>query len=284
MPPVPPPVDPIDSPEVLDAIERVEAHLLDLLDTLTSEDWNRPTIVAGWRVRHVAAHLLDTALRRLSLVRDGHAVDGPASSAPADVRAFVDRVNAEGVAVYGRLSRSVLTALMRTASRDYCAHLRTLDPHAQAMLAVSWAGEAESRNWFDVARELTERWHHQQQIRLASGRPGIDTRALYHPVLDTFMRVLPHTYRDVAAASGTHLDVRVTGPAGDLWQLYRGDEGWRLARGLAGPAAATVTIPNEVAWRLFTKALTRAEAERAVTVDGDPALGGHVLRAVAIVG
>ncbi len=284
MPPLPTPLDPIDNHEVLDAIEHVEAHLIDLLETLTADEWDRPTIVAGWRVRHVAAHLLDTALRRLSLVRDGHAVDGPASGGAADVRAFVDRVNAEGVAVYGRLSRSVLTALMQTASRDYCAHLRTLDPHARAMLAVSWAGEEESRNWFDIARELTERWHHQQQMRLAVGRPGIETRALYHSVLDTFMRVLPHTYRDVAALSGAHLDVRVTGPAGDLWQLYSGDEGWRLGRGLAGPAVATVTIPGEVAWRLFTKALTRAEAERAVTVDGDRALGGHVLRAVAIVG
>ena len=281
MPPVPPPLEPIDSRAVLDAIERVEAHLL---DTLTADEWDRPTIVAGWRVRHVAAHLLDTALRRLSLVRDGHSVDRPGSGAPPDVRAFVDRVNAEGVAVYGRLSRSVLTTLMRTASRHYCAHLRTLDPHAPAMLAVSWAGEEESRNWFDIARELTERWHHQQQIRLAAGRPDIETRTLYHPVLDTFMRVLPHTYLDVVAAAGAHLDLRVTGSAGDLWQLHRGDQGWRLTRGLAGPAVATVTIQGEVAWRLFTKALTRAEADQALTVAGDRALGGHVVRAVAIVG
>ncbi len=284
MPPVPPPLDPIDVSDTLEVIERVEAHLLDLLDTLSPEDWDRPTIVAGWRVRHVAAHLLDTALRRLSLVRDGHAVERPASGAASDVRAFVDRMNAEGVAVYGRLSRDVLRALMHTASHDYCAHLRSLDPQAPALLAVSWAGEEVSRNWFDIARELTERWHHQQQIRLAVGRPGIESRALYHLVLDTFMRVLPHTYRDVAAPSGSHVDVHVTGPAGDLWQLYRGDHGWMLTRGLAEPPAASVTIPGDVAWRLFTKALTRAEAEQAVTVDGDRALGGHVFCAVAVVG
>ena len=34
------------------------------------------------------------------------------------------------------------------------------------------AGEAVSANWFDVAREFTERWHHQQQIRLAIGGPA----------------------------------------------------------------------------------------------------------------
>ena len=77
--------------------------------------------------------------------------------------------------------------------------------------------------------------------------------------------------------------MRVTGAAGDLWQLHRADRGWRPTRGRAGPAVATVTIPGEVAWRLFTKALTRAEAEQVVTMDGDRALGAHVLRAVAIV-
>lgn len=284
MPPEPPPLDPIDSDQVLDAIEHVEAHLLDLLETLTPDDGERPTVVAGWRVRHVAAHLLDTALRRLSLVRDGHVVERPTSGAAADVRAFVDRLNAEAVAVYGRLSRGVVTALMRIASRDYCAHLRTLDPHAPAMLAVSWAGEEVSRNWFDSARELTERWHHQQQIRIAVGRPGLETPALYHPVLDTFMRVLPHTFADVAAPPGSRVDVQVTGPAGGLWQLHRGDGAWLLTRGLTGVAAASVTIPGEAAWRLFTKALPRAEAGRVVTVAGDRALGEHVLGALAIVG
>jgi hypothetical protein len=32
---------------------------------------------------------------------------------------------------------------------------------------VAWAGEAESKNWFHVARDYSEKWHHQQQIREA---------------------------------------------------------------------------------------------------------------------
>jgi hypothetical protein len=51
------------------------------------------------------------------------------------------------------------------------APLRTvnerLDPDA-AGLAAAWAGETDSRNWFDVAREYTEKWHHQQQLRDAT--------------------------------------------------------------------------------------------------------------------
>jgi hypothetical protein len=51
---------------------------------------------------------------------------------------------------------------------------KSLDPLAPAAFAVSWAGEETSSNWFDTARELTERWHHQQQIRLATIGPHAD--------------------------------------------------------------------------------------------------------------
>ena len=54
-------------------------EIVDLLRTLTAEDWERPTIARAWRVRDVVAHLLDTMLRRLSFHRDrscGQAGDG----------------------------------------------------------------------------------------------------------------------------------------------------------------------------------------------------------------
>jgi hypothetical protein len=37
---------------------------------------------------------------------------------------------------------------------------------------VAWAGEAESTNLFDTAREYTERWHHDMQIRSPLGAQG----------------------------------------------------------------------------------------------------------------
>lgn len=281
MTPLPPPVGPVDA---LDALEEVDARLLPLLDGLTTEEWDRPTIVPGWRVRHVAGHLLDTALRRLTIVRDGVGFERPASPSAADVRTFVDRLNAEGVAVYGRLSPAMLATLMRAAVAGLHRHLRGLDLDAPAAFAVSWAGEDHSANWFDIARELTERWHHQQQIRLAVDRPGLMERALYHPVLDTFMRVLPHTYRQVAAAPGTHVEVVVSGPCGGTWRLYRAPTRWLLtATTLDGPAAR-VTIPEAIAWRLFTKGIARDEAARHVVIAGDKALGTPILDAVAIVG
>lgn len=281
MAPRPSPLGPIDA---ADALVGTEALLLSLLDGLTADDWDRPTIVPAWRVRHVAGHLLDTALRRLSLARDGVVIDGPASGSPEDLRTFIDRINAEGVRVFGRLSPPVLASLMRPASEALCAYLGQRDPDAPATFPVSWAGESASAHWFDVARELTERWHHQQQIRLALDRPGLMTRELYHPVLDCFMRALPHAFRDVAAPDGTAVAVRVTGEAGDTWRLYREAAGWMLTADDLGAPAARVTIADHVAWRIFTKGIAADDARRQSRLEGDGDLGARVFSTIAIVG
>jgi hypothetical protein len=52
----------------------------------------------------------------------------------------------------------------------------------------------------------------------------------------------------------------------------------------AGSNVATVTIPQEIAWRVFTKGIARDEAREHVGVTGDAALGSHVLNMLAIVG
>lgn len=264
-------------------LPEIEAHLLDLLRALRTDEWSLPTLAPAWTVKDVTAHLLDTQLRRLALCRDRHFPPGDPPRTPAEVAALVNRLNAEGVAYYARLSPDVLVALMEVASRGNAAYLQSLDPFADAPFAVSWAGETTSANWFDVARELTERWHHQQQIREATGRPGIMTPRLYGPVLDTFMRGLPHAYRAVEAADGDTVRFDVTGDCGGSWWLHRANGAWRLLAAEDGRVVARTPIPQEIAWRIFTKGIGRDAARAAVTVEGDTALGAHVLEMVAIV-
>jgi uncharacterized protein (TIGR03083 family) len=275
---------PLGHIDALNALDGTEARLLELLDVLSDEEWNAATIVRGWRVRDIAGHLLDTALRKLSLVRDAELARLPPPDPSIELRTLVDRLNAEGVRVYGRLSRPVLTMMMAEASRGLCAFQRALDPMSPAVFAVSWAGEEQSLNWFDTARELTERWHHQQQIRLAVDRPGIMTRELYYPVLDCFMRVLPFAYRTVDAPAGTHLLVRVDGESGGDWHMSRTVSRWMLIASSPAPVSARLTIPESIAWRVFTKGIDRDEALRRVSIEGDSELASHALSAVAIVG
>lgn len=71
--------------------------------------------------------------------------------------ALVNRLNDEGVAVYRRSSPALLIELMTIACDQSARFHESLDPFAQATFNVSWAGEEVSPNWFDTARELTER-------------------------------------------------------------------------------------------------------------------------------
>ena len=49
----------------------LHGRLLEVLQPLADEGWERSTRAGAWRVRDVAAHLLETQLRRLSGHRDG---------------------------------------------------------------------------------------------------------------------------------------------------------------------------------------------------------------------
>src|SRR6266403_1800719 len=100
---------------------------------------------------------------------------------------------------------------MQVSSQLLAEYHRSRDPDASAPYGVSWAGEEKSSNWFDTAREFTERWHHQQQIRLAVNKPGIMTRELYYPVLDCFLRALPFTYGTVSAKPRTYVQINRPG-------------------------------------------------------------------------
>ena len=238
-------------------IRQVDQHLVDLLASLEPAEWELPTIAPQWSVRDVVAHLLDTALRKLSMGRDQCRTENVDIRSHQDVIALVNRLNREGVTVYRRHSPPVLTELMRLACGQTADFYESLDPFAQATIGVSWAGEMTSLVWFDNARELTERWHHQEQIRIATNRPGIMTPALYHPVLDTFMRGLPHTYRNVPASIGTALLVEISGDCGGQWCLLKSPGGWVFADEVPSNVAAHIVIPQSIAWRIFTKGIDR---------------------------
>lgn len=264
-------------------LRKLDRELVALLRSLAPPDWDVQTVAPEWKVRDVAAHLLDTQLRKLSLARDAWFVENVVVRAPADLSALIHRLNREGVTVYRRLSPAVLTDLLERAGEESGQFHESLDPFAPAAFAVSWAGETESLAWFDTARELTERWHHQQQIRLAVNRPGIMTRELYYPVLDCFLRGLPHSFRSVEEPGGTTVRVEITGHAGGAWLLERNGGRWTLVTRAAVEPAAQVSIPQEIAWRVFTKGIDVTAALTESRIEGDRALGEHVFKLTAIV-
>ena len=276
------PVEPI---HVAERFAPLHAELISLLAGLTDEEWTRPAAKL-WTVRDVAAHLLDGDVRQLSFRRDG--MPPPPPDRPIhsyrDFVGFLDHINAVWVDAARRISPRLLVELHALTGPEVSRLFEGLDPDGPALFGVAWAGEESSANWMDTAREYTERWHHQQQIRDAAGRAPLTGREWLGPVLDTFVRALPHNFRDTEAGEGTAVLVSVSGEAGDDWSLLREGGRWTLHAGQAPRPAASVAMDADTAWRLFTKGLPREEAERRVAIEGERRLGEPVLGTLAIMG
>lgn len=273
--------------EVVHLFPELDALLFDLLESLSPEDWKKPTLAKRWTVKDVAAHLLDGSVRILSLLRDGHAGERPDGFSHAEIVAYLNRLNGDWVQAMKRVSPSLLLVLLKATGPLYSDYYRSLDPFGKALLSVSWAGEEESRNWMHIARDYTEKWLHQQQIRDAVGRPGLLTRRYFHPLIQTFLRALPHAYRDIAAPDGTGVKVTVTSEIGDAWFLLRDGGKWVLAPDTLPPgiplnSVTTITLDPDTAWKLFSKGLRPDEVRDRVTVSGDRTLGEAALSMIAV--
>ena len=259
-------------------------ELVALLRALPAEAWDRATVCRAWTVKDIAAHLLDTALRRLSVGRDAHLLAPPPLPITGyrDLVGFLNGLNAEWVTALRRVSPQLLTELLAWVEPPLAEHLASIDPWAPAVFGVAWAGEETSPGWFDVARELTERWHHQQQIRLAAGAPPLDDPRLSGPVLETFLRALPHRYREVAASEGATLVVRINGRVPYVYTLRRDGSGWTLLAGEAAEPAARIVIPEEPAWLLLTKGMTGEAARARAAIEGEPRLAAPFFGVLAV--
>jgi len=123
---------------LLELARQERTELAEFLATLSPEQWDTPSLCAGWRVRDVVAHMIS--------------YDG------LDTRALVDRLtrtafgvhraNAVGVDELGRLSPDELLALLR----------RHLTPRGLT-------------SWFGGMIGLEDGLIHHQDIRRALGRP-----------------------------------------------------------------------------------------------------------------
>lgn len=252
----------------------IHDELMSLLRGLTAEEWLAPTVAGAWTVRDVAAHLLDTGLRRLSMHRDGYTPPVAPNAFANGLGGFVNDINASGVAYARRLSPELLIDLHERSGPQLAEFLASLDPFAEAKWPVSWAGEEHSPMWFDVARELTERWHHQQQIRDAVGRPPLDQ--FLATVIDTFVRALPFTYRDVDAPEGTAIVLRIDDAA---WTLMREGSRWQLYADAASSPTTDIRMSGDAAWRVFTK----QKIDPRATIAGDARYANAALGMIAIV-
>lgn len=92
----------------------ISSRLIALLNELSADEWNLPTLSSERRVKDIASHLLDGSLRRLSIQRDNY--QPPAGrgqpNAGESLLEFLNRLNAEWEVATRRLSPPVLIDLL----------------------------------------------------------------------------------------------------------------------------------------------------------------------------
>jgi uncharacterized protein (TIGR03083 family) len=276
----------VKKPEAIQVVhlfsETLDA-LVDLLSDLSPDDWQKPTVCAGWTVKDIAAHLLGGEIGILSRKRDGYAYSGSPGIDWHDLVALINDLNDSWVKTMRRLSPRLLCDLLQFSGEQVNRYFASLDPEALGG-PVDWASPEPAPVWLDLAREYTERWHHQQQIRDATARPGLKGPRYLAPVLDAFVRALPRAYRDVQAADGTLITLEITGEACNRWHLLRESGAWQLYLDADASALATVSLDEDVAWRLFTKGLKPEAARARVAIEGDERLALPALGTISIIG
>jgi len=256
-------------------ITEMHGDLVALLGSLEDAEWAAPTEVGHWSVQDVALHLLDGDLGQLSRGRDGYTAG--LLDTRDSYRAFVaalDAKNQQWIDGGRVLSPRVVTGLLHWSGEQVVQYYATVDLHEPAI--VSWAGDDPVPRWLDLAREMTERWAHQQHIRDAVGQPGDQARFLPE-VLATFVWAFPHQYQP-AAAPGTA--VQVDFGSGGRWRLTRAAEGWALDEGTAQSPAAALRMPPDLAWRQLTGLPVPAGGYR---TEGDERLAAPLLAVRGII-
>ncbi|MFH8989364.1 maleylpyruvate isomerase family mycothiol-dependent enzyme [Streptomyces sp. NPDC017940] len=257
-----------------------QAALMTTLRGLAPADWAEEA-VPGWTVRDLAAHLLGDFYGRLARDRDGHRT-GPSPAPDETLEAFIHRSNQEWVDAHRRVSPAALTETLDLVGGQVARYFQAVEPGAPSR-GVSWAGVDPAPMWLDSARDLTEFWTHRQQIRHAAGQGTDPDPWFLSVVLDTFMRALPHTLREVTAPVGTQVRVRVDGPGGGHWAVTATGPSWSLAEPTVERPAALVELDTETAWRLCTRGIQPDTALARARVDGDRELAGTACRIVSII-
>jgi len=260
----------------------LDQKLIGLLKSLSADDWKKPTMAKLWSVKDVAAHLLDGNLRVLAQAQNYMGEFPTEIHSYEDLVVYLNRLNADWVMAMKRVSPGTLIELLETTQASVIDYYHSLDLWAPARFTVSWAGEQESKNWFHIAREYTERWHHQQQIREAVSKEGIMDKEFFSPIIQTFMMALPHTWRAISAPEGSVISVKVNGDSGGEWRIKSYNNTWSFVSESDSAPDTVIEISGDTAWKLFTRALPETEATAKIKVSGNQELGKPILKMVSV--
>lgn len=266
--------------ETLSLFEELNQELVYFLADLSKEEWLLPTALPDRTVKDIAAHLADGSLRRISMQRDHFFVEHKLDLNQLDTLVeYIQQLNREWIVAMRRVSPRLLVEMIKKYDKEVFELFSSLKPDDNAMLPVAWAFQQSSPNWFDIAREYTERWHHQMQMRLATGRPLLMSERFLKPVYETFLLALPaHLNNCYSPTDDQLLVVELFGEIQLRNRLQFKNGRWDFCETDSNMAKTIVRIPASIGWMLFTNTDRNIDNHLdVIKIEGDRELAKCVL-------
>jgi uncharacterized protein (TIGR03083 family) len=211
----------IQRPEARVLAEEEFTRFAELMESLTDDEWSRPTDCTGWDVRKMALHVLGSADAQASVRQFLHQLRrGMPLNKEIESHHWVDGLNELQIRERSNLSNDELVAeLAAVGPRAVAGRWRT--PPPMRYLPVPFGppiGWAPLKYLLDVGftRDV---WAHRIDICAATGRP-------MHATADHDGRLVADIVAEWAALHGEPFELVLEGPAGG--KFSQGTDGERV--------------------------------------------------------
>jgi uncharacterized protein (TIGR03083 family) len=244
---------------------------------LSDAEWDLPSECPGWTVRDVLSHLIGTERALL-----GDPLPPPLEELPPHVENEIGARNEEWVAPRRSWpGRDVLQEFRDVAERRL-AQLRAFPDARFDVIAPSPAGEVQYREFMRV--RVMDSWVHEQDIRVATGRPGHDSGPAAELSLDRLCSAAPYIVgKQAGAPEGASVRFELRGSFPRRIDVVVRDGRAKAVPALDGPPTASLGMEVEVFWRLTCGRVDGKAAVQAglVEMEGDTELASRVADAMA---
>jgi uncharacterized protein (TIGR03083 family) len=248
-----------------------------LLRSLDDADWERPTDLAGWDVRAVAAHLahLESELAG----REQQQVQVPELEHITSPMGYYTEM---GPIARREWPSAQIVDELESAAAIRLAELRE-EPPSDGTGAPTRTPGGIGWDWNTLlSNRVVDVWMHQQDIRRAVGCPGgMDSPGAEHTV-SVFARAFGYTVgKRVKPTSGTRVVLDVSGLRPVHLAVEVDDNGRAVASSTTADEA-DVALAMDLETYVILAGGRRAPEDVEVKVSGDQDLGRRILAAMAV--
>jgi uncharacterized protein (TIGR03083 family) len=216
-------IPPIDHDEAMRLAETENHRLLELVASLSDDEWLRPTDCPGWRVRDIVGHLLGMWKTQADADLRNKQVGEARRLAQTSGRVWLDELTQMQVRDHAGLSTDELATELRSVAPIALAARRAVpDELRRARYDVQLPGEDA---WtfgylFDVIH-TRDPWMHRVDICRATGRTP-------HLTADHDGRLVADVVREWSQRHAAAFTLTLTGPAGATFTTGTAGERHRL--------------------------------------------------------